>query len=124
MDSHIPSDSVEINLILNSRQISDLAKNLLKSMLSFDANSRPSAKKVLEDPWIVKGHTLPQQNLVALQSPVDQTKAIGTAINVVNQARGSGNGGLQLAGLKESGTGGHCNSLYLGSATILLTVKI
>ena len=72
-------------------------------MLSFDANSRPSAKKVLEDPWIVKGHTLPQQNLVALQSPVDQTKAIGTAINVVNQARGSGNGGLQLAGLKESG---------------------
>ena len=101
---------------MNSRQISDLAKNLLKSMLSFDANSRPSAKKVLEDPWIVKGHTLPQQNLVALQSPVDQTKAIGTAINVVNQARGSGNGGLQLAGLKESGI---FDFLHLGSGRTL-----
>jgi p90 ribosomal S6 kinase len=82
--------------------ISDEAKDLLRKMLSFDANSRPNAKQVLDHGWIKNGHNLPEKNLASLQSPVDLTKAIGSSINVVNQARGGGNG-LQLAKLNESG---------------------
>jgi hypothetical protein len=40
--------------------------------------------------------------MASLQSPIDLTKAIGSSINVVNQARGGGNG-LQLQGLSSSG---------------------
>ena len=57
---------------------------------------------MLDHDWIKNGDKLPVQNLAALQSPVDLTKAIGSSINVVTQARGGGTG-LQLQGPSSSG---------------------
>lgn len=70
--------------------VSDLAKDLLKQMLTFDVNKRPSAKDVLNHDWIKNGHALPNNhNLVAIKDPRSANNVIGTSINIITHARGA-----------------------------------
>jgi len=94
-------DDPKVNVAL-----SPLARSLLERLLSVDSKCRPTAKQILEDEWIKNYKRLPSKNIAALESPVDISKGVSSAINVVSKSSRSSSkpGGISLQAPVSSGT--------------------
>jgi len=93
-------DDPKISVVLSPQ-----ARSLLERLLSVDSKCRPTAKQILEDEWIKNCKRLPSKNIAALESPVDISKGVSSAIKVVSKSSRSSSkaGGISLQAPVSSG---------------------
>ncbi|TKR93329.1 hypothetical protein L596_007807 [Steinernema carpocapsae] len=70
----------------NWNKVSDLAKDLVRRMLHVDPSKRLPARQILQHPWIVQRHQLPNTTLHYSQKPSAIKGAIDSTYRAIESA--------------------------------------